>query len=384
MSSLRAVAALVFLAVLLPEGLALLSSPKKKAAHKRHHRHHKTHKSAAPVVAAAAHEQKSQETGEAKFGHIQKELVEAWKHKSHMAKLRQTLDAEQKLLSSQQSLVESDVDDASDSAVQQQAAATKNMINDAKVLLHKSRQDALKQTRAALKEAYEIKKSSEHDIEASKLAIQKATKDKEEADKKIKNIAQVIHAATEEAKFFFNQEVPDVSEGKASSKSSSTPVKKSSPVKEEKQTVSVAEKQQPAKPQPKSAELKQQMRKMEDDLNDEEEPVKEEKQRVSVAGKQETASPQPKKVELKEQVVKKLFPVKKEETTDQLRSMASQVKATNDKKGNADKQQMQKKEVVKADKKTVSMAEQQGATSAKKGNADHSAEDETWIEEHED
>lgn len=246
MTSLRAAATLVFLALLSPEGLALRSSPKKKAVHgkhhKPHHRHQKAHKSlsATAPVAAAAQEQKSQATGKAQFGQIQKELVEAWKHKTHMAKLRQTLEAEQKLLSSQQSLVESDVDDASDSAVQQQAAATKNMIKDAKVLLHKSRQDALKQTQAALKEAYQIKKTTEHDIETSNLAIQKATKAKDEADKKIKSIATVIHAATEEAKFFFNQEVPDVHEEKASTKSSSTLVT------EAKESENVVKEQEPA------------------------------------------------------------------------------------------------------------------------------------------
>jgi len=298
--SLRAAAALVFLALLSPEGLALRSSPKKKAVHGKHHKAHHRHQKAAAPVAAAAEEQKSQATDKAQFGHIQKELVEAWKHKTHMAKLRQTLEAEQKLLSSQQSLVESDVDDASDSAVQQQAAATKNMINDAKVLLYKSRQDALKQTRAALKEAYQIKKTTEHDIETSNLAIQKATKAKEEADKKIKSIATVIHAATEEAKFFFNQEVPDVHEEKASTKSSSTPVKKA------KESENLVKEQESAKPQPKKTERKQEQTESttEDDI-EEEGPVEEEKKTVSVAKKQEPANPQPKKVELKEKVKEK-------------------------------------------------------------------------------
>jgi len=301
MTSLRAAATLVFLALLSPEGLALRSSPKKKAVHKAQHRHHKAHKSlstAAPV-AAAAEEQKSKATGEAQFGHIQAELVEAWKHKAHMANLRQTLEAEQTLLSSQQSLVESDVEDASDAAVQQQVDATKNMIKDAKVLLVKSRQDALKQTQAALKEAHQIKKTSEQAIEASNLAIKEATKAKEEAEKNVKTIAQVIHAATEEAKFFFNQEMPDMREEKASTKSSPTLVKE-----EEKTIVSVAEKQEPAKPQPKAAELKQQMQKMQDDLA-EEGPIKVGKQTVTVATKQGPANPQPKQVELKEQVQKK-------------------------------------------------------------------------------
>jgi len=301
MTSLRAAATLVFLALLSPEGLALRSSPKKKAVQKAHHRHHKANKSLSLVapVEAAAEEQKSQATGEAQFGHIQTELVEAWKHKAHMAKLRQTLEAEQTLLSSQQSLVESDVDDASDSAVQQQAAATKNMIKDAKALLVKSRQDALKQTRAALKEAHQIKKTSEQAIETNTLAIKEATKAKEEAERKVKNIAQVIHAATEEAKFFFNQEIPDMRKEKESIKSSPTLVKA-----EEKKIVSVAEKQEPAKPQPKAAELKQKMQNMQDDLA-EEGPIKDEQKTVSVAEKQGPANPQPKQVELKEQVQKK-------------------------------------------------------------------------------
>jgi len=195
MSPFRAVTVFVFLALLAPEGLALLSSssPKKKKAHHRHH-HHKHHKAhnksnstASPVAAVAFQAQKLNQTevpaaaqaqklnqtevaaaaqpqttdattDDARLRHLHNELVQAWKHKSHIAKLRQTLEAEKHLLTSQQALLASGVDDVSDSAARQQASATEAMMKDAKVMVHDSRQDAITKTHKVLEEAYQIQK----------------------------------------------------------------------------------------------------------------------------------------------------------------------------------------------------------------------------------
>jgi len=187
------------------EGTLRKAPPAGSHHRKAHRRHHTGDKSSSVSVAPALAESKSSTD---QFSSIHSELMSAWKQKSHMQKLRQTLEAEEKLLTSQQSLAEVKMDGESSAAEGQQVSATAEMIKDAKLLLRNSRRNALSKTQKALREAYKVKKEAEQQMEVSSTEIVRATKAREEAIQRKQNIDQIIQAATEEAKYFFNQEVP--------------------------------------------------------------------------------------------------------------------------------------------------------------------------------
>lgn len=333
MSPFRDITAFVFLALLAPEGLALLSAPKKHKAHHRHHRHHQYYKalnsSSEDSTLVVAQAQSSKTDTEAKFGLIQNKLVKAWKHKVHMAKLRKTLKEANDLLMSQESLMKSEVDDEiSNSAARKQASETENMIKDARHMLNRSREDALKKTHEALKEAYSVRDQTKLDIEASSAAIAKATKAKQDAEKKIEKIDSIIHAATEEAKFFFHQQtsvghekeakdVKDVKDVKASTKSSSAQTKDDSAqegdeeehVGEAKNKATLPKNEEPPKSQPKQAEHKQQAQKKDDSAHesDEEEPIKQANEKVTLAMTKKPSESQSKQADSHSQLAAQHF-----------------------------------------------------------------------------
>jgi len=275
-ASLRALALLACLQSA-AEGTLRKAPPAGSHHRKAHRRHHTGDKSSSVSVAPALAESKASTD---QFSSIHSELMSAWKQKSHMQKLRQTLEAEEKLLSSQQSLAEVKMDGESSAAEGQQVSATAEMIKDAKILLRNSRRNALSKTQKALREAYKVKKEAEQEMEVSSTEIIRATKAREEAIQRKQNIDQVIQAATEEAKYFFNQEVPTLQQGSQDSMGEQVKPDSSATVKvkteeahgaagKAMETKKVVEKRQAAKPQPKTVLSHQQAKAKEQQAQEE-------------------------------------------------------------------------------------------------------------------
>eukprot|EP00930_Biecheleria_cincta_P054122 TRINITY_DN4003_c0_g1_i1.p1 TRINITY_DN4003_c0_g1~~TRINITY_DN4003_c0_g1_i1.p1 ORF type:complete len:342 (-),score=119.44 TRINITY_DN4003_c0_g1_i1:56-1081(-) len=179
---------------------------------RKHHRHHKQHP-AAPGV-AQQHQQLEQPqllaagSESERFASIQTDLMEAWKERTHLEQLQQTIDSQKALLGQQKRLIAQRSEAVSEEE-RTQYSTVAHMVRDSKAMVSKIRQAAIKKIKDAMSNVMSIDEAASSDMEENKRRIEAAKAEIARAnaadakDQQIKQRSQkVLAAAVQEAKYF--------------------------------------------------------------------------------------------------------------------------------------------------------------------------------------
>lgn len=177
------------------------SSLRAAHGHRRKH-HHRLHP-------AEQHQQQEQLQSESEqFAHIQKDLIEAWKERTHLEQLQHTIDTQKALLGQQKKLVSQNSEAVSDEE-RSQFQMVVHMVRSSKSMMTKIRQAAIKKVKDAMSSVMNIDEAAGKDIEENKRRIEAAKAEIDRAnaatakDQQIKQRSQkVLAAAVQEATYF--------------------------------------------------------------------------------------------------------------------------------------------------------------------------------------
>jgi len=173
--------------------------------HRRKH-HHRAQPAAAGVE---QHQQQEQPQSESEqFAYIQKDLIEAWKERTHLEQLQHTIDTQKALLGQQKRLVSQSSEAVSDEE-RSQFQTVIHMVKSSKYMMTKIRRAAIKKVKDAMSSVMSIDENAGKDMEENRRRIEAANAEIARAtaanakDQQIKQRSQkVLAAAVQEAKYF--------------------------------------------------------------------------------------------------------------------------------------------------------------------------------------
>lgn len=191
-------------------------------SHGHHHKlqHHKTnHVGDAAQTELARHDQQQRHASEdvagakmsmeQKFGVVQKKLMDAWKSKDHLEKLKHSIKTQKALLSEQKAMVLAREQEEGGEEERKQFMQMLHMVKDSKVLMSKVRKTAIAKTKQAIEEAMDIDKDADKEIEAAqqkmeegKAEVARANEASATAQLAKKRVQKILSAAMQEAKYF--------------------------------------------------------------------------------------------------------------------------------------------------------------------------------------